>query len=56
LPALELQHDIYDGNGRLVARVDFCWEEQRTIGEFDGKIKYGQLVKPRTVAGGCRLR
>ena len=26
--------------------VDFCWKEQRTIGEFDGKIKYGRLLKP----------
>ena len=46
LPAPELQREIFDGNGRLVGRVDFCWEEQRTIGEFDGKIKYGRLLKP----------
>jgi len=45
LPAPELQHGIYDGNGRFVARVDFSWEEQRTVGEFDGKIKYGRLLK-----------
>jgi hypothetical protein len=46
LPAPEPQQDIYDEDGRLVARVDFFWEEQRTIGEFDGKIKYGRLLKP----------
>jgi hypothetical protein len=45
VPAPELQQDIHDGDGRLVARVDFYWEEQRTIGEFDGKIKYGRLLK-----------
>jgi hypothetical protein len=46
LPAPELQQEIYDGDGRFVARVDFCWEEQRTIGEFDGMVKYGRLLKP----------
>jgi hypothetical protein len=30
----------------LIACVDFYWEEQRTVGEFDGKIKYGRLLKP----------
>jgi hypothetical protein len=40
------QQDIFDENGQFVARVDFCWKEQRTIGEFDGKIKYGKLRKP----------
>lgn len=46
LPAPELQQAIYGQDGRFVARVDFCWKEQRTIGEFDGKIKYGRLIKP----------
>jgi hypothetical protein len=46
LPAPELQREIFGPDGRLIARVDFCWEEQRTIGEFDGKIKYGRLLRP----------
>jgi hypothetical protein len=46
LPAPVPQREIYGPDGRLVARVDFCWEEQRTVGEFDGKIKYGRLLKP----------
>jgi hypothetical protein len=46
LPAPDPQQDIFDENGQFVARVDFCWKEQRTIGEFDGKIKYGKLRKP----------
>jgi hypothetical protein len=45
LPAPELQQNIYDEDGQFVARVDFCWQEQRTIGEFDGKIKYGRMLK-----------
>ena len=46
LPAPEPQHEIYGEDGRFVARVDFCWKEKRTIGEFDGKIKYGRSLKP----------
>jgi hypothetical protein len=46
VPAPVPQQDIYDEDGRWVARVDFYWEEQRTIGEFDGKIKYGRMLKP----------
>jgi hypothetical protein len=46
LPAPDLQQDIFDESGHFVARVDLCWKEQRTIGEFDGKIKYGRLRKP----------
>jgi hypothetical protein len=46
LPAPELQRQIIDTRGRPVGRVDFCWEDHRTVGEFDGKIKYGRLLKP----------
>jgi len=35
------QVEIRDENGRLVARVDFLYEPQRTIVEFDGLVKYG---------------
>jgi predicted transcriptional regulator of viral defense system len=45
LPTPELQQIIYDDHGQFVARVDFCWQEHRTIGEFDGKIKYGRMLK-----------
>jgi very-short-patch-repair endonuclease len=41
-----LQREIHGADGRLVARVDFLWPGQRTVGEFDGKIKYGRLLKP----------
>jgi hypothetical protein len=46
LPPPELQHEIFGPDGRLIARVDFYWKEQKTVGEFDGKIKYGRLLKP----------
>jgi hypothetical protein len=46
LPRPELQQEIFGPDGRLVARVDFRWKEYNTVGEFDGKIKYGRLLKP----------
>jgi hypothetical protein len=27
-------------------RTDFAWEEFRTVGEFDGKLKYGRSLRP----------
>lgn len=35
------QVEICDADGHLVARVDFLYEPQRTIVEFDGLVKYG---------------
>lgn len=46
VPAPTLQYEVCDTFGRLVGRADFCWEEHRTLGEFDGRIKYGRLLKP----------
>ena len=46
LPAPELQQDILGPDGQVIARVDFLWREQRVVGEFDGKVKYGRLLKP----------
>jgi hypothetical protein len=46
IPAPQLQYEVFDPGGELVARADFCWEDQRTLGEFDGKIKYGRLLRP----------
>jgi hypothetical protein len=32
--------------GRLIGRVDMGWPEQRTVGEFDGLVKYGRTLRP----------
>ncbi len=45
VPSPQLQYEVFDA-GVFVARSDFGWEELRTLGEFDGKIKYGRLLKP----------
>jgi hypothetical protein len=41
LPTAEPQVEIRDERGRLVGRVDFLFQPQRTIVEFDGLVKYG---------------
>lgn len=46
LPRPELQYEVFDRSGRLVAVTDFAWPEQGIYGEFDGKVKYGRLLKP----------
>lgn len=46
LPAPVLQFEVYDEHGRLIGIVDFAWPEHRLFGEFDGRIKYGRLLKP----------
>lgn len=40
-----LQYEVYDDRGSLLARNDFGWEEYGTLGEFDGRIKYGRLLR-----------
>jgi hypothetical protein len=51
ISAPQLQLEVFDALGRLVGRADFGWERYRTLGEFDGRVKYGRLLKPgRTIA------
>jgi hypothetical protein len=41
-----LQYEVTTSSGEFVARTDFAWEEERIVGEFDGRIKYGRLLRP----------
>jgi len=43
------QYEVWQ-HGVLVGRADFGWKEFRTFGEFDGKEKYGRLLKPGQTA------
>jgi hypothetical protein len=45
LPSPELQFEVFDRYGRLLGITDFAWPEHRLLGEFDGKVKYGRLLK-----------
>jgi hypothetical protein len=42
---------VRDEYGRLIGRVDFGWPEQRVIGEFDGRMKYGRQPDPDVTEG-----
>lgn len=46
LPRPETQHMVYDENGALLGTTDWWWPGHRLLGEFDGKVKYGRLLKP----------
>jgi hypothetical protein len=46
LPAPVPQLEVRDASGQLIGRADFGWEEQRVLGEFDGRVKYGRLLRP----------
>jgi hypothetical protein len=41
-----LQYEVTTSSGEFVARTDFAWEEVRIVGEFDGRSKYGRLLRP----------
>jgi hypothetical protein len=46
LPVPVPQWEVYDHRGCLLGRTDFGWPQLRTVGEFDGRIKYGRLLRP----------
>jgi hypothetical protein len=46
LPAPILQWEVRRSGGAFVGRVDFGWPRLRTVGEFDGRVKYGKLLRP----------
>lgn len=48
LPTPELQYEVWSAAGVLLGRCDFAWPELRTIGEFDGLVKYSGQFGQRT--------
>jgi hypothetical protein len=46
LPRPQLQVPVYRADGSLVGIVDWAWPQFRLFGEFDGKVKYGKLLRP----------
>lgn len=51
VPTPQLQLVVLNRAGREAGRVDFGWEERRTLGEFDGRVKYGRLLEDGETAG-----
>jgi hypothetical protein len=51
IPRPEVQFEVHDRDGRLVGTCDWGWPEDHLLGEFDGKVKYGRLLRPGEDAG-----
>jgi hypothetical protein len=56
LPAPIPNYPIHDERGRIVARVDLAWPALGLFLEFDGKVKYEQLLKPGETASEVVVR
>lgn len=56
IPEPELQYNIVDADGVLIAVTDFGWEGIRHVGEFDGKIKYTRFLRPGEEPGDVVFR
>jgi hypothetical protein len=56
LPAPELQYEVRDEYGGLVGITDFAWPGHKLLGEFDGKVKYGRLLRPDEDPGDAVFR
>ena len=51
LPRPEPQYTVCTQDGRFVGRCDFGWPDFGVLGEFDGRTKYGRLLrKPEQTA------
>ncbi|MGM0386728.1 MAG: hypothetical protein ACQERF_12220 [Actinomycetota bacterium] len=57
-PLPVLQKKFYDAGGHFVGRTDFYWEDEDTVGEFDGLSKYrrGQDSAPEDIVTAEKVR
>lgn len=46
-----LQLPVKRPDGTTAGITDWAWPDRRQLGEFDGKVKYGRLLKPGQTAG-----
>ncbi|WP_433661944.1 hypothetical protein ACQPW1_07180 [Nocardia sp. CA-128927] len=51
LPMPSQQGDVWSAAGNFLGRVDFYDQKAGVVGEFDGRVKYGRLLKPGQEAG-----
>ena len=56
IPMPLLQHEFVDAWGLLLGRTDFYWREFGLVGEFDGAIKYDELLRPGETVADVRRR
>jgi hypothetical protein len=46
-----LPFEVRAADGSFLARTDFAWESAGVVGEFDGRVKYGRLLRPGQDSG-----
>lgn len=46
LPAPVSQYEVRHPDGELAGTCDWGWPDRGVLGEFDGRIKYGRLLRP----------
>ncbi|MER6971547.1 type IV toxin-antitoxin system AbiEi family antitoxin domain-containing protein [Nocardioides sp. NPDC000445] len=46
LPQPQLQYEVRRADGSIAGVTDWAWPEFGLLGEFDGRVKYGRLLKP----------
>jgi hypothetical protein len=51
LPAPLLQFEVRDSSGELIGICDWGWPDHGLLGEFDGRSKYGRLLRPGQAPG-----
>ncbi|MGZ4486982.1 MAG: type IV toxin-antitoxin system AbiEi family antitoxin domain-containing protein [Nocardioides sp.] len=56
LPTPVPQYEVRRPDGSLVARVDFAWPEQGVILEFDGRLKYTELLRAGETTADALIR
>jgi hypothetical protein len=56
LPKPELQYAVYDAHGELIGTTDMAWPGHGLLGEFDGRVKYGRLLRPGESPGDAVFR
>ena len=56
LPMPDLQFEVYDAHGVLVAITDYVWHDHRAFGEFDGKVKYTKFLRSGEEPGDAVFR
>jgi hypothetical protein len=47
---------VRDADGVLLGTTDMAWPERRLLGEFDGRAKYGRLLRPGESPGDAVFR
>lgn len=46
VPSPQTQYEVVDATGTLIGTCDWGWPKHGLLGEFDGRQKYGRILKP----------